>query len=156
MAGALDQLLALLTRGRPAYVPQGTPSDRAVASAAGMTAPPNIDLNMRPAVPNQGGLSTVYSMGFGDNGRETVVPGLASDGSRVLSPDEAIAQYFRTGQHLGRFGTQAQSEDYAQRLHEAQAQQYQAPGMRLLADHPAAPPSMSALDYLRHYLGGLR
>lgn len=75
----------------------------------------NIDLYDRPKVPNQGGSSTVYSASFDIDGREVLLP-LADDG-RILSDDEAIDRYRRTGQHLGIFRTPQEATRFAERLH---------------------------------------
>jgi hypothetical protein len=87
----------------------------------GQIEPGNIDLTNRPRVKNpDGSTSTVRSMSFGDNGREILVPTVMDDG-RVVSNDEAIANYRKTGQHLGIFSDPASATAYAQQLHQQQA-----------------------------------
>ena len=87
--------------------------------------PGNIDLDKRPIVKNpDGSVSTVFSKSFNVDGKETLVPGVANDGSRQLSDEEALDQYKKTGQHLGKFDTPAHADAYAQKLHESQAQKY--------------------------------
>lgn len=96
----------------------------------GSSEPGNIDLKKRPVVKNQdGSISTVRSMSFGENGREILVPTVAADGSRILSDSEAIDQYHKTGQHLGKFPDAASATAYAQQLHEDQQKAY-APAAR--------------------------
>ena len=95
----------------------------AAALAAGLRAPRavrpvvpgTIDLYNRPEVPNQGGLSTVYSASFNIDGKEVLLP-LADDG-RILTDEEAVQKYLRTGQHLGIFDTPDAASAYAAQLH---------------------------------------
>lgn len=83
----------------------------------------NIDLNNRPVIKNpDGSISTVNSMTFEDNGKYVLVPGVNEE--RQLSPREAFEQYKKTGNHLGRFDTQEEADEYAQNLHEQQSKQY--------------------------------
>lgn len=66
-----------------------------------------------------GSISTVRSLGVNIDGKEVLIPTVV-DG-RVVSDDEAIATYKRTGQHLGVFSSPAASTAYAERLHESEA-----------------------------------
>jgi len=81
-------------------------------------APGNIDLNNRPVVRNADGtVSTEKSKSFNINGKETLIPTVAADGSGILSDQDAIKQYRATGQHLGIFSGPAAANAAAQVIH---------------------------------------
>lgn len=97
---------------------------RTASASDGQLAPGNIDLNRRPVVKNADGtISTVRSMSIEIDGREVLIPTVSDDG-RVLSDDDAIAEFQRTGRHLGVFDSPESATAYAEKLHEQQAQHY--------------------------------
>lgn len=127
----------------------------------------NIDLSNRPRVRNpDGSISTVRSIGIEDNGVNVVIPTVSQDG-RVLSNADAVALYRKTGQHLGKFTTQAEADAFARQLHESEArklmpdpQQVAAPPQSITFDTPASvsfdnaatkPPERSWLDSVKDY-----
>lgn len=93
------------------FVTPGMPAPR------GLLRPGNINLASRPVVRNTDGTtSTVRSMSFEENGREILVPTVSDDG-RIMSNDEAITNYRKTGKHLGIFSGVPEANYYAERLH---------------------------------------
>lgn len=84
----------------------------------------NIDLHARPIVRNpDGSISTVRSMSVNFDGQEVLIPTVSDEG-KVLSDNEAVDTYLRTGKHLGKFNTPEEASAYAESLHNEQATEY--------------------------------
>lgn len=92
----------------------------------GMVEPGNIDIRERTtvAVPNADGTtSSVRSISFHMDGMEVLIPTVIPDGRggwKVVSDDEAVERFMRTGEHLGMFDSIDAATKYAMALHNQQ------------------------------------
>ncbi|HCN9209946.1 TPA: DNA transfer protein [Escherichia coli] len=103
----------------------------------------NIDIHNRPVVKNyDGSISTVRSMSTNIDGREVLIPTVSDDG-RIMSDDEAIDSFMRTGKHLGMFDNPDDATAYAESLHNQQADEY-LPGKNQATQQPVQQSTQAA------------
>jgi len=87
------------------------------SEAVGMVEPGNIDLSQRKVRGNEdGSISTVRSKSFNIDGKEVLLPTI-SDTGKLLTDKEAVAEYKKTGKHLGKFDSPEHADLYAEQLH---------------------------------------
>lgn len=84
----------------------------------------NINLLTRPQVKNKdGSVSTVKSASFNIDGKEVLLPTVSDDG-KLLTNQQAVELYKKTGKHLGKFNTIKEADAYAEKLHKQQERLY--------------------------------
>lgn len=84
----------------------------------------NIDINNRPKVKNKdGSISTVRTATFSFDNEVVNIPTVSEKGY-IMSDDEAVEEYRKTGKHLGKFKSIKEAEDNAQKLHLQQVDYY--------------------------------
>lgn len=127
-----SQALYDLAERMQAQKDQGNRKNFAANDPIGQMGRGNIDLYNRPQYRQpDGSLSTVNSISIGTDEGEVLIPTIGRDakGNPVQwTDDEAIENYFRTGQYLGKFKTPEEADRYAEALHNQQEAYYGADG----------------------------
>jgi len=96
----------------------------------------NIDIANRPIAYNaDGSISTVRSITISEDGKAILLPTVV--GGKVVSDEQAIEHYRRTGKNLGVFSSEAAANRYSEALHDQQAQLY--------LGRPQMPPEVARL-----------
>lgn len=117
-------LSALYDQQRPYGLPQPNTLSSILQQYAELRRPGNINLNNRPVVRNPDGrISTIRTIGINVDGLEYNIPTVSEDG-RIMSDEEAVQQFYRTGRHFGAYDTTEEARRAAERLHEDQSRQY--------------------------------
>ena len=84
----------------------------------------NIDLTQRPIYQNEDGtISTVRSMTITEDGKAILIPTVVYGANGVptlLTDDEAVEYYHKTGEHLGKFDSIEEADEYAKKLSKEQ------------------------------------
>jgi len=135
MPWSLAEAQSIIRNGGPSLPAPMTPMPSHVPG--GRVQPGTIDLYAQPEVRNPDDTtSTVRSFSVNLDGREVLLPTVTPDG-RSLTEDEAIAEYQRTGRHLGIFDSPTSANVYAEQLHRDYAAGKYQPHMRPMPSHHA-------------------
>ena len=95
----------------------------AMDNPSGLVAPGNLDINARQVFnAPDGSYRTENSISIGTDKGEVLIPTIIN--GRQVSNDEAIAHFNRTGENLGTFRDPQSADNYAQALHNRQAERY--------------------------------
>lgn len=156
-----DALRNTVRQTLPAYQRPVDPITAAAAEMLRNNARGNIDLYNRPQYRQpDGSISTVNSISIGTD--EGAIPSRNGQGLEVLIPtigrdkngrpvqwtdQQAIDNYFKTGEHLGKFRTPEEADQYAERLHRQQEAYYDRADFDKLAT--AAPHPYEVGDAIR-------
>lgn len=102
-----------------------------VKAVQGMLEEGNIDLTKRPQVKNaDGSISTVRSISIEVDGKVALIPTVSPDG-KIMSDDDAVSRFQKTGEHLGMFDSEAAAERFAEALHIQQERFYSEEARRI-------------------------
>ena len=130
---ALESAYRGATEPSPAAPPAPTPPTAPVFAVPGhkpngLLTTGNIDIAHRPHVynPETGGYSSVWSTSVEIDGKTYLLPRVSDDG-KILSVQQAVDNFKKTGRHLGQFDSWQDADAYAQALHVQQETQGAAP-----------------------------
>ncbi|WP_261374197.1 hypothetical protein [Yersinia massiliensis] len=125
-----DYTAMLIQNGEPSdvtgsmRVPSSEQYGGSPGKVKGMSVAGNINLYNRPKVKNEdGSISTVRTISIESDGKEVLIPTVSDDG-KILSDDDAITLFERTGKHLGMFDNADDATAYAESLHNDQEKLY--------------------------------
>lgn len=97
--------------------------------------PGNLPEDIRYKVSNEdGSVSTVRTMSFGTDQGEVLIPTVVDN--KVVSDEEAIQHYYKTGQHFGIFRNIRDANWYANDLHRRHEMQLNNPNNNDIVDNP--------------------
>ena len=120
-----------------------------------MITPGNIDVENLPTVLNPNGtVSTIRSMSINIDGKEVLIPTVIN--GRVVSEEEAIQSYLKTGKHLGIFSSPEAATAYGKSLSAQQDQRVKKATGGLLMTKPKVFSPRDYLEMVRGYnMGGV-
>jgi tape measure domain-containing protein len=91
----------------------------------GMLKQGNLDLLNRPVIKNADKtISTVRSMTVAFNDFAVLLPTVREGLDRIMTDQEAIDWFMKTGEHLGKFSSEVAANKYAEALHKQQEELY--------------------------------
>lgn len=113
--------------------------------------PGNLPLDITQQVKNEdGSISTVRTISFGTDEGEVLIPTVI-DG-KVVSDEEAIAHYEKTGENFGTFENEASATEYAKKLSESHGAQLENPLLKDLS----GPERLQLLSWAREQQNKVR
>lgn len=121
MANAPDDEGAVGQAEQAPELPKALPTRASAANGYNAIKPGNVDLSHRPFVQNiDGSVSSVRSMGAELDGKQMLIPTVDPYG-RIMTDDQAIEEYRRSGQNLGTYRTPEDSDRAGEAIHNDQA-----------------------------------
>ncbi len=134
----------IFLRKRPLLMSEASDEEVAVSSQnkapKGLIEPGNItDLSERPVVDlGDGRKGTIRSFSIEEDGKEVLIPQIV--GGKLLSREQAVDHYLKTQEHLGKFDSPANADEYGKSLSDKQ-------GERSDVKAPIIESEMPIMDY---------